>query len=425
MPEPICSKQSPPRPQHPIFGVFRRGCLQFEHSVRRTHRQTGGITTIDPRHAGDTPTETFYGSNSPHQARGAGGQLGHHVGIRAPTAEARGVDRKAEARPTPPPPPSPPPKINQKSHAIPTQTFQALKYIVGIATVWGRFDSSGDRIACDIAREPQHCTRHRSRGRRRDRRARPGAGGQWQSLAGLRTTRPAIDQPPCATVVEGAGGPGGPDYGAHGRRRGQAPRKVARNSIARTFNKASKRCNSNDHNSNHEITARELRATLLGNRRTARAAGVKGAGGSGGPDCGARGRRRGLAGLRDDAQSNISDHAPLVWRAPEGPEGTGGLRDRPLRAIAKRVAISRAAGPEGARNTRGATSNHATQTRGSPRGPPRVHATSSHIRHNRECKHSAPSRGRALSAVAQPRPQRPGPRSGQRPCAGCRRRRPG
>ena len=27
-----------------------------------------------------------------------------------------------------------------------------------------------------------------------------------------------------------------------------------------------------------------------------------------------------------------SDQAPLVWRAPEGPEGTGGLRDRPLRA---------------------------------------------------------------------------------------------
>ena len=24
--------------------------------------------------------------------------------------------------------------------------------------------------------------------------------------------------------------------------------------------------------------------------------------------------------------------APLAWRAPEGPEGTGGLRDRPLRA---------------------------------------------------------------------------------------------
>ena len=82
MSEPICSKRRPPRPQHPIFGVFRRGGLQFEHSVRRTHRQTGGITTIAPRHAGDTPTETFYGSNSPHQARDIGGRLGQHVGVR-------------------------------------------------------------------------------------------------------------------------------------------------------------------------------------------------------------------------------------------------------------------------------------------------------------------------------------------------------
>ena len=49
--------------------------------------------------------------------------------------------------------------------------------------------------------------------------------------------------------------------------------------------------------------------------------------------------------------------APPAWRAPEGPEGTGGLRDRPLRAAGSRVAISRAAGPDGARNTRGATSN--------------------------------------------------------------------
>ena len=35
---------------------------------------------------------------------------------------------------------------------------------------------------------------------------------------------------------------------------------------------------------------------------------------------------RDLAGVRGDAPSNISDPAPLVWRAPEGPEGTGGLR---------------------------------------------------------------------------------------------------
>ena len=38
------------------------------------------------------------------------------------------------------------------------------------------------------------------------------------------------------------------------------------------------------------------------------------------------GRRRGLAGLRGDVQAHISDTAPPVWRAQEGPEGTGGLR---------------------------------------------------------------------------------------------------
>ena len=52
--------------------------------------------------------------------------------------------------------------------------------------------------------------------------------------------------------------------------------------------------------------------------------GVEGAEGSGGPGRGARGRWRGLAGLRDDAP--IGAPAPQVWRAPEGPEGTGGLR---------------------------------------------------------------------------------------------------
>ena len=140
-----------------------------------------------------------------------------------------------------------------------------------------------------------------------------------------------------------------------------------------------------------------------------------------GPDCSARGRRRGLAGQRADAPSHTSVHpaplvwrapegpaavpvgaggtcrgaggrrrdlprcrwaaagpgqalsrrtqphasdpAPLAWRAPEGPEGTGGLRDRPLRAVGSRVAISRAAGPGGARNTSGATSNNMQRQR--------------------------------------------------------------
>ena len=57
--------------------------------------------------------------------------------------------------------------------------------------------------------------------------------------------------------------------------------------------------------------------------------GVEGAGGSGGPGRGAGG-----------------------WR-----QGQGGPRDRPLRAAGSRVAISRAAGPNGARNTSGAASN--------------------------------------------------------------------
>ena len=59
----------------------------------------------------------------------------------------------------------------------------------------------------------------------------------------------------------------------------------------------------------------------------------------------------------ETAHHHTAPQAPLVWRAPEGPEGTGGLRDRPLRAAGSRVAISRAAGPDGARNTSEAASN--------------------------------------------------------------------
>ena len=52
-----------------------------------------------------------------------------------------------------------------------------------------------------------------------------------------------------------------------------------------------------------------------------------------------------------------------MWRAPEGPEGQGGLRDRPLRAAGSRVAIARAAGPDGAQNTSDATTNQAAGSR--------------------------------------------------------------
>ena len=48
--------------------------------------------------------------------------------------------------------------------------------------------------------------------------------------------------------------------------------------------------------------------------------GVVGAGGIGGPGCGAGGRRRGLDGLRDDAPINVSHHSPT------GVVGAGGIR---------------------------------------------------------------------------------------------------
>ena len=82
--------------------------------------------------------------------------------------------------------------------------------------------------------------------------------------------------------------------------------------------------------------------------------------------CGARPRCRWAAAgpgraSRRRARPHPSGQAPPVWRAPEGPEGTGGLRDRPLRAAGSRVAISRAAGASGAWNTSGTTSNAGDQ----------------------------------------------------------------
>ena len=86
-----------------------------------------------------------------------------------------------------------------------------------------------------------------------------------------------------------------------------APRKVARNSIGRSFNKVGKRCNSNDHISEFERDVGELRAKLrVGSAMMwilINTTGPTGVEGAGGPGCGARGRWRGLAGLRDDAPS--------------------------------------------------------------------------------------------------------------------------
>ena len=78
------------------------------------------------------------------------------------------------------------------------------------------------------------------------------------------------------------------------------------------------------------------------------------------------GARPGRASRRR-AQPHTATQAPPVWRVPEGPEGQGGLRDRPLRAVGSRVAISRAAGPDGTRNTSGTTSKTISQVARRPR----------------------------------------------------------
>ena len=222
-------------------------------------------------------------------------------------------------------------------------------------------------------------------------------------------------------------------------RRETPHRNFARNSIEQSLNKARKRCNSNDLNSTFEIVAGELRARLgVGSALIDARAGHEARGVKAGP-----GQK-----AKQHAQPHVSDHAPPVWRAPEGPAGlaavlVGGGGAWPGTPEPQAPPVWRAPeSPEGqaggwwaaagpAKETtqhqrrHKQPSNPATQTRGSPPGPPRVHATSSHTQHGREAEHSTQSRVQALSAVERPRPRRPGPHSGRRPCAGCRQRRPG
>ena len=137
--------------------------------------------------------------------------------------------------------------------------------------------------------------------------------------------------------------------GTRGWRKGQAPRKVARNSIEQSFNKVRKRCNSNDLNSMFEIVAGELRAKF-GMASAMPQARAEHDTRAVGPGCGARGRRRGLAGLRGDAPSEA--------RSADGSRA------------GRRPPAHTAAGPSGARNTREATSNTSGAT--SNRQPPQA-----------------------------------------------------
>ena len=167
-----------------------------------------------------------------------------------------------------------------------------------------------------------------------------GYGGAWP---GFETTRRATHQRPGAAGVEGAGGSGG-----HGRASRSTTPSEAR--VWRSRGRPGPTAPG---------TPAEPQATSsIANYGCT--AGVKGARG---PGCGARGRRQGLDGLRDDAPS----HTPAThhrrhggrrrdrrarlrrpWAAGPGrgaggrQQGQGGPRDRPLRAAGSRVAISRA-----------------------------------------------------------------------------------
>ena len=156
---------------------------------------------------------------------------------------------------------------------------------------------------------------------------------------------------PGPTGVKRAEGAGAPRRGAGGRQQEHSQTNFAHNFPRSLFETTRKRCNPNEANSRFEQVARELRAKLLNIPGTTTMKSAAGAGGSG---CGAHGRRQGLAGLRGDAPSHTSATRPH-WCE-------GRRRDRRARAgfearrRAKRGCLaSRAAGPSGARNTRGHT----------------------------------------------------------------------
>ena len=138
-----------------------------------------------------------------------------------------------------------------------------------------------------------------------------------------------------------------------------------------------------------------------------------------GPDCGAHGRRQGLAGQRGDAPRQTSAHqAPRVWRVPEGRRTR--LRCRwaaagPGRASTQRtkphVSTPSAAGVEGAGGSggHGRASRSTTPSRRLACGDlagGRARRRPEHQRSHKQQHTARTSRGRA---AAHRHTQRPGP----------------
>ena len=195
-----------------------------------------------------------------------------------------------------------------------------------------------------------------------------GAGGSGGHGRASRQRTETHTSMPVAADVEGVGGTGGPGRGARGRRRGLAGTTQHRRRHRRGGRRRVRRARAGFETTHRDTHQHASRRRCGGRRRDRRAW----------PRC-----PWAAAGT---GRHHTAPKAPPAWRAPEGPEGTGGLRDRPLRAAGSRVAISRAAGPDGARNTRGATSNtsrkaaaHGNNQQPGPAGrakrPARQHST--------------------------------------------------
>ena len=131
--------------------------------------------------------------------------------------------------------------------------------------------------------------------------------------------------------------------------------------------------------------------------------------GPAGPGRGAGGRWRDLVGQRADAPAHP---APLVWRAPEGPEGTGGLRG----AAPNKVRTPSLAGGRGLRRPEhpwGHKQQLAARAGRRPRAHRAVRPTGQHVRrpeHQRRRKHHRKVR----TPRSTPGSGRPGDRRGGR-----------
>ena len=184
---------------------------------------------------------------------------------------------------------------------------------------------------------------------------------------GMTPPRTAISPPPkgvCTTSMESTARPAGPGCGTRGLRCPWAATGPGRASHSDTSAAGAE--GAGGHGGHGRASRRRAQP------RTATQAPPVWRVPTGPEGCGARLRGPWAAAgpgraSRRRTQPHTATQAPPVWRVPEGPEGQGGLRDRPLRAVGSRVAISRAAGPDGTRNTDGTTSKTISQVARRPR----------------------------------------------------------